>query len=551
MSVERRSGVPLRFSLPAAITCLSLLAAVAGAYWDVGYHAVSGPGERTLITVPHMLVLGGINAGFVAVWLHARLRGPRVPGELTLLSARLSLAPGAILILVCVATAFIAFVFDDFWHRMLGSDPTIWGPTHLVLIVTSAFASIGAWSLVRQGRLLATGSARPGLAEVWIAGTLLLSLSLIQAEFDFGTPSFRLLFHPVILAFTAALALVCARFLLGPGGALKVLAFFLVFRAAVAVAVGPVLGDATPHFPIYIAEAIAVEVAGLLAWRSPLRFALASAFGIGTVGMAAEYAWSHVWMTYGWPPSLLLEGLPLALAAGAGGALLGVRIAQALGRPRGISATPKTLRAPAMAAAGVALLLALVPLLPRTGPDGTSASYVATPAPTGGVDVTVAVHPAEAARGAEWLKLVSLGEGRRETTALRAVSGGRYEVADPVPVGGDWAWELRLADGSDLMAASLALGPRPDTGVNKRPAALTGRVTGSVRLERDTPGGLGNGDLITTLAYVLVSALAVAWLVLMIWSLRLVESSSARLGLGRPRQVSEPAAVGAPMTSSV
>ena len=77
-------------------------------------------------------------------------------------------------------------------------------------------------------------------------------------------------------------------------------------------------GYTTPHFPLYIAEAAVVELAALAAPRAPLRFALLSGLGIGTVGLAAEWGWSHVWMPHPWPASMLVPAVVLALAAGAG-----------------------------------------------------------------------------------------------------------------------------------------------------------------------------------------------------------------------------------------
>jgi len=60
------------------------------------------------------------------------------------------------------------------------------------------------------GRACAAGGGAGDTALV-VAGALIIGLSTFQAEFDFGVPQFRLLFHPVLIAFAAGMALVAAR----------------------------------------------------------------------------------------------------------------------------------------------------------------------------------------------------------------------------------------------------------------------------------------------------------------------------------------------------
>ena len=92
--------------------------------------------------------------------------------------------------------------------------------------------------------------------------------------------------------------------------------------------VGVVWGEVTPHFPLYIVEALLVEAVFLRAGgRSPVvNGAIAGAL-IGTIGLAAEWAWTHVWMPIPWNDSLLPEaaiaGLITAVAAGVVGGFIG------------------------------------------------------------------------------------------------------------------------------------------------------------------------------------------------------------------------------------
>src|SRR4029079_182306 len=128
----------------------------------------------------------------------------------------------------------------------------------------------------------------------------------------------------VLIMFAAAVALVAMRLWLGRGAALGAVAFFVIIGGAITSVVGPVLGESVAHFPLYIAEALCVETVAMLVPRErPLRFALWSGAAIGTVGLAAEWAWSHVWSPVPWPTSMLPEGALLAFAMAIGGALVG------------------------------------------------------------------------------------------------------------------------------------------------------------------------------------------------------------------------------------
>src|SRR5205807_9666420 len=119
---------------------------------------------------------------------------------------------------------------------------------------------IGSWVLQIEGSAERGGNPpRATLVQRFrdlsLAGALLVGMSTFQGEFDFGVPQFRLVWHPVLLALAAGIALVAARIRLGRGGALSAALFFIGLRGFLAVLVGPILGRTTPHFPLYLAEA--------------------------------------------------------------------------------------------------------------------------------------------------------------------------------------------------------------------------------------------------------------------------------------------------------
>ena len=157
------------------------------------------------------------------------------------------------------------------------------------------------------------------MRRVSLPGALLLGLSTFQAEFDFGVPQFRMVFAPMLIMLAAGVALVAARVWLGRGAALGAALFFLAMRGLMALLVGPVLGEPTPHFPLYLVEALVVELVALRVRAAAARRAGVRR-GIGTVGLAAEWGWSHVWMPLPWPAELAPMGALLGFAMAVAGA---------------------------------------------------------------------------------------------------------------------------------------------------------------------------------------------------------------------------------------
>ena len=531
--VVRRSGMPARYVVPVLIASVSLQVAVLGMYWDVGYHIDHGR-DQGVLTLPHLLIVAGLQGIVIAALLHGAMRGPAARNERRLPALGLRMSPGGIVMLVCGGIALLGFPLDAGWHALFGEDVTLWGPTHLFMIGGAGVSTLGLWMVMRQGFEVGRPRRIARRAQLRIAGALIIGLSTFQAEFDFGVPQFQLLYQPVLIAFAAGVALVCARSILGRWGAFQVLGMYFAIRGALALFVGVVVGYTTPHFPLYLAEAAAVELAALAAPRSPLRFALLSGLGIGTVGLAAEWGWSHVWMAHPWPASLLPQAPLLALAAAVAGSVLGARIAQSLAMPGSERAALPAIPGRPVAIAGVVALAALFAPLPRTGGDGTRAALVPTPAGDGQADVAARLQPADAARGNQWFEVLSW-QGRtpgrtRQITGLREVAPGRFVTSRPVPVGGNWKTMLRLAKGSHLMALPVYLPPSPQSGRPGVPvAARSGpMLADTFLLQREARGGPA---WLTSTAYAVLAAIVAVWLGLLTWALGLAEPR----GEARPR----------------
>jgi hypothetical protein len=521
---ERVSGVPGRFIAPVVLAGISLQVAVLGMYWDIGYHIDHGR-DQGVFTAPHMFIVAGLQGIVLAALLHGRMGGPRARNERSL-PLRLSMSPGGIVLLVCGGVALLGFPLDASWHALFGEDVTLWGPTHLFMIGGAGVSTLGVWMVMRQGFELGRPRKVARRGHLRVAGSLIIGLSTFQAEFDFGVPQFQLLYQPVLIAFAAGVALVCARSILGRWGAFQALAIYFVIRGGLALFVGQVAGYTTPHFPLYLAEAAVVELAALAAPRAPLRFAVLSGLGIGTVGLAAEWGWSHVWMPHPWPASMLAPAAILALAAGLAGSVLGARMSQSLAMPESERAALPRIAPRAVALAGAVALVALFVPLPRSGGDGTRAAIVPTPAGTGHVNLAVRLDPPDAARGNQWFEVLSW-QGKspghlRQLTALRQVGPGRYVTERPVPADGNWKTMLRLAKGTHLMALPVYLPPSPQANRAGVPVAPRSgpMASDTFILQREARGGPA---WLTTTAYAVLAIVVAVWLGLLAWALGLAE----------------------------
>jgi hypothetical protein len=310
-------------------------------------------------------------------------------------------------------------------------------------------------------------------------------------EFDWGVPQYRVVWHPLLLALAGGVALTCGRIVLGRGGALRVVAVYLVLRGAMELAVWG-LGRSVPAMPLFVVEAIGVELLALaLRGRvgtasGALRFGAVAGLLCGTVGFAAQYAWTHVWAPVPWTPSLIAEGLPSAalagIAGGALGALLGAGLRQELpGRPlrRGVglaaAATLVVLGANALWVSNPKDLVADVSL---TKISGTERSAIATVRFSDG---------GELARDAQMREVLAWQGGRRVVRQLVEVAPGVFRTDGAVPLYGTFKTNIRIQSGRALIALPLHL-PR-------EPSIPTPGVT---RPDRFTATMLSDGKVMQT-----------------------------------------------------
>jgi hypothetical protein len=507
---ERVVPVPGWSALPVLVTLGSLGIAAFGFFWDVATHIDSGRDSGPFANVAHypiLIGLGGVAlAGFLACVLGADDRD----------RAALTFAPGwrvplgGALLLLCGSVAMLGFPLDDVWHRIFGQDVTLWGPTHVLMIGGASLAPIAAWLLLVEGRR-ATGrphaSRRLTLLawEVQLAGATLIGLSTLQLEFGFGVPQFQLVFHPILIALAASIALVAARLRLGRGGALAATGAYLLIMTPMVLIIGPGFGHTFLHFPLYVVEAALVELAALaLARRGAIAVGAASGVLIGTVGLAAEWGFSQLVMPLPWTAALLPEAPLLALVAAVAGGLLGAHLGNGLQGER--RALPRPLPAAALAVVGVCIAIPLAtsegePIRATVALDGDRE-----------VTATITLDPADAADDAKWLHAMAWQGGGSRLVELEETTPGTYRTAEPVPVHGDWKTMVRLHTGDAILAMPVYLPGDPAIPAREVPAEPRFERAfqlDSEILRREERGG---ATWMTGVAYGVLGAVALAWL---------------------------------------
>lgn len=480
----RFSGLPAWAAVPLAVSGVALLTAVVGMYWDIALHIDQGRDPGPLANPAHYFILAGLYGIFTAGWLTIVLPREDDPHRSP---AAIRVAPGwdapvgGVLMLACASFALLGFPLDDVSHRLFGQDVTLWGPTHLMMLGGAALTLVAVLVLFAEARLSQRGVERASLESrgaarlrrarmIGACGGMLAGLSIFQGEYDFGVPQFNQLFHPLTIAFAASLALVLARTLIGRGGALAAVLFFVGLRGLLALLVGPILGETLPHFPLYLAEGLLVEAialrarpAGVAGGIGSFRFGALAGVSIATVGVVAEWAWSQAWMPLPWPAHLLPTAILLSLPVAVAGGTLGTFAAAALRLDAALVARPR-----AWVAAGASLLTvaaAVALLLPTTTPTGAHAQVALRtihPGEHRTVAATIRFQPASAVRDANWLTITAWqGHDTLVVDRLRRLGDGVYATTRPIPVSGDWKAMIRFQRGRELAAIPLSLPADP------------------------------------------------------------------------------------------
>jgi hypothetical protein len=533
---ERVSGTPGWAAVPLLIAGVSLVIAVFGFYWDVATHIDHGRDESVFGNPAHWPILVGLIGIAVAGMLSLLLGAwEERPGAFELRSGWQVPIGGALLV-VCGLVALVGFPIDDVWHRIFGQDVTLWSPPHIQMVLGASLCTLALWILFIEAQRAdppAMSGRRHRWMEIAIAGAVLIGMSTLQGEFDFGVPQFNQLFHPVLIAVAAGIALVPARTRLGPGGAFLAVGFFLALRGLVTVFVTGVFDHLTFHFPLYLGAALAVElVARFVPTTRQLSFGAAAGLAIGTLGLAIETAWTHVWMPHPWTAALLPDAILVAVPAAVAAGIAGGFLARGLAAPDAARETVPTALAPA---AGFVVVAALIFPLATTGLDSTVHMELEPVDAADGerVHATIVLDPPDAAEGARWFHVLSWqgaewwSEQRTEVHDLVPTGEGTYRTSEPVPVHGEWKSMLRLHDGRVLVAAPIFLPEDPAIPADEVPAER--RMSRDfvpdeeilLREMRPAPPWLD------TTAHVVMALIAAAWVGVFIWGTRRLRLAAA------------------------
>jgi hypothetical protein len=535
---ERQTGLPGWSALPLSILGGSLIIAVFGMYWDISTHLDAGRDEGPFANVSHYFILAGLFGIFFAGLVGIFLPKER-PGRAAINVPGVGYAPlGGVLILVCAAFALSGFPLDDIWHRAFGQDVTLWGPTHLLLFGGASLTTLAALVLLVEG--VQARGARPRadardlsrLLGALLGGAFLIGLCTFQGEFDFAVPQFRLEFHPILLMLSAGVGLVTARVYSGRGGALAAVGMFLLIRGLLSLIVSPGFGHTTLHFPLFIVEALVVEAVALRVPRErPITLGLVAGVLIGTIGLAAEWAWSYLWWTIEWPANLLPEGAIVGFIAAVGGGVVGGFIGRALISPE---IAPQPVPKFVLPAALVAVVAVIAYATPISEGDEIIARVTlseASPPPQREVNARIRLDPPDAADDARWFITTAWqgNEGRSVVDPLEEVSPGVWRTTKPIPVYGNWKASIRLHKDSTVLGLPVFFPPDPAIPVEGIPARDTFTRLFQVDkqlLQREQKPGV-SGALVA-FGYITVLIIGLGLYASMGWGLALLQRRMAK-----------------------
>jgi hypothetical protein len=552
---ERVSGLPGWVAVPISVHGGGLIIAVFGMYWDIATHIDAGRDEGPFANASHYFILVGLAMIFLAGALACAMPD-RKPSDASVRLPRGMQAPlGGVLILVCAAVALSAFPLDDMWHRIFGQDVTLWGPTHLLLFGGAALTVIGGFVLVIEGRRampreqVETRSAvfLRRFSVIGFAGALLIALSTFQGEFDYAVPQFRLIWHPILLMIAAGFALTCVRVHVGRGGALAAVAFFLVIRGLLTLIVSPGFEHTTIHFPLYIVEALVVEAVALrVKPEQTVRFGAIAGAAIGTFGLAAEWAWSHVWWTVEWPSTLLPEAAIAGFVAAVGAGVLGARAGRAVTAEPGLPPVARW-ATPLAAIAVLAVCVYAAPISkgePKVSADVTLRDVI--PGKERAVEVTARLNPADAADDAHWFLITAWQgeEGRSVVSKMKEIAPGVWRSQEPLPVHGTWKSTLRLHRGSAVEGMAIYFPEDKEIPAAEVPATASFSrpfMDDKELLQREQKPDASGGLLV--IGYLIVLAIAIIMIGSIVLGLRRLEAVTTKPG-ARPLE-REPLAVAA------
>jgi hypothetical protein len=501
--LTRITRIPGWAATAIGMSLYGLLVAGQGFYADVSWHIALGRDEQ-LFTAPHagillglVMILGGAVLGTLVATFE------RVDG----LSVGALRVPHSLLPLWALGCgAVLGFPLDEVWHRAYGVDVTMWSPTHMLMILGATFTGLAAWLVLADAGVRPTDGAWGRAAHIVCGWLTVQGLLAPMGEFTFGVPQFSLLFAPILVSLAAGLGLLAFRLVHGPWWTLGLVVVNFVLQVSGFVDFG---GDQDPvdtrFGATFLASALVVELAArFVGTADRTRLAVVTGLGIGTLGLAAEWAWSQdAWQP--WTSALLPEALLLAIVGAVGAAVLGVTFARAIDDHTEARPVPTV----GVVLAGLACLAVI--LVPMRRPTGDVTADVHLEGGDGIAYVVATLSPADAADDAYWFQASAWQGGGLELAAMEPTGApGEFQSARPVPVDGHWKTLLRLHRGSEMMAVPVYLPADPEIDEPEIPAVDRVASFESERdyLLRETHDG---SAWLSPLVHLLLVAIVATW----------------------------------------
>ncbi|HUQ40112.1 MAG TPA: hypothetical protein VM030_08130 [Acidimicrobiales bacterium] len=504
--IERLTGVAGWAVGMVAIALFGLLMAGIGFYADVAWHVDLGR-DKVLFTAPHTMIVLGLLIIAVSSLLGvtvASITKIDTPLRWKALRVPWSAVPLGLL----GFTALAGFPLDDVWHRMYGIDVTMWSPTHLIMICGASLSPIPCWLALAEAGAKPTDGGWARALHVVCGWLMLAGLSSVLGEFEFGVPQFQQLYHPVLIALAAGVALTACRVVLGPVWTLVPVIVTVGERIVQGsmVGTGSVAPDGhvlTRPAALYLGCAVAVELAGLvLGTRNRLRFAIGAGVSIATIGMAAEWWWNAN-AHQPWTSNLLPAGVVLPAIVAIGAAVIGASFGSA------ILGAPARLGRPVLGIAFAAVVAGLLLPLPRTTGDVDVDMKLE---PVGAeMRVRATLDPPDAADEAKWFQVTAWQGGGMVLADMQRTGPGEYVSSRTVPVTGKWKTMLRLHRGAEMMAVPIFLPADAEIDEAEVPAVdRRGPFVGEQQyLLRESKSGPG---WYAVVAYILIAGIAALWI---------------------------------------
>jgi hypothetical protein len=524
--LTRLTGIPGWAAIAIGQSLFALLLAGVGFYSDVAWHVALGRDEE-LFTAPHTAILLGLIGilsaavfGTIVATLDGWERGWHVAGFRV---------PWSMLPLGALGVGAVSgFPMDEIWHGAYGVDVTMWSPTHMLMILGASFTGLAGWLVMADTGVLPRSNRWARFLHGFAAWLTLQGLVASQGEFSFGVPQFPQVFHPLLVSMAAAMGLVAIRIVLGPGRALLIGALYFGFQLVPIMDDGPV---ETRHGATFIVSALVIEaIARFAGIGDRLRFAVLSGVGVGTIGLAGEYAWNSDALFDGshqvWNTSLFPLAAVVSVVAAIGAAILGAGFSRAFR----FVAPERSMGRTALAVGAVLAVTPVLAFLPRDVGDVT-ATVTLEPASSeefeeAGAIVTATLDPPGAADDAHWFQATSWQGGGLVLADMEEVEPGVWRSADPIPVEGLWKSLLRLhRNGTEMMAVPIWFPDDPSIGEPEIPAVdrTADFASESQFLLRETEEG--NGWL-SPVVHAYLALVLIGWFVAFVVGVRRIGGSS-------------------------